>query len=91
MNDLSFVRGLVAMMVVVAVLVVVMRTGLLTLAVALYFWQLLGQMPISYDLSAWYARPGLLIVLILVGLAIYGFVVSLGGRPLFRDAFFQEG
>ena len=91
MNDLSLVRGLVAMLALVAVLVVLMRTGLLTLVVALYYWQLLGQMPITYDFSAWYARQGLFVVLILVGLTLYGFLVSLGGRPLFRDAFFQEG
>ena len=90
LSDASLVHWFISVLVLVALLVVLMRCDVLTLTVALYFWQLLNNMPITYDLSAWYARQGVLAVLILAGLTVYGFLVSLGRRPLFRDAFFQE-
>jgi hypothetical protein len=34
-------------------------------------------------LAAWYAGSGLVCALALAGLAVYGFIVSLGGQSLF--------
>ncbi len=45
---------------------------------------------ITADLSAWYAGSGVLVMLVLAGLAVYGFSISLAGRPLLRDLFFQD-
>ena len=57
---------------------------------ALCFLALLGigglgvALPFSLDASAWYAGPGWLYLALYAAVAIYGFVVSLGGRRAFR-------
>jgi serine/threonine protein kinase len=71
-------------------LFVTLRYGLLSLTLGLYFCFLLYQTPITIDFSAWYLGTSLVYVLILLGLAVYGFLVSLGGRPFFHKEFFQK-
>ena len=44
---------------------------------------LLINSPLTTDLSAWYAGDGLASALTLAGLAVDGFIVSLGGQSLF--------
>jgi hypothetical protein len=39
--------------------------------------------PITTHLAAWYAGIGMVGVLLLIGLTVYGFYTSLGGQPLF--------
>jgi hypothetical protein len=45
--------------------------------------------PLATDLSAWYAGDRLACALTLAGLAVYGFIVSLGGQSLFGNWLFQ--
>ena len=45
---------------------------------------------VTTDLSAWYARDGLVCALTLAGLAVDGFIVSLGGRWLLGTWFFGD-
>jgi serine/threonine protein kinase len=71
-------------------LFVTLRYGLLSLALGLYFCFVLYQTPINLDFSSWYLGTSLVYMLALLGLAVYGFLVSLGGRPLFRKEFFQH-
>jgi hypothetical protein len=71
-------------------LFVTLRYGLLSLTFGLYFCFVLYQTPMTLDLSSWYFGSGLVYMLVLFGLAAYGFVVSLGDRPLFRKEFFQQ-
>jgi hypothetical protein len=59
------------------------RFGLLTFATAMICVAALSQAPLAADLSAWYAGTGILYALVLAGLAVYGFVTALGGRPVF--------
>ena len=59
-----------------------LRFGILALAACFFsFWLLQGS-PLTYDLSAWYAGSSTAYLAVLVGLTLYGCVVSLGGRPL---------
>ena len=41
--------------------------------------------PVTSDLSAWYAWLGFLGAALVLGLAVHGFHVSLGGRPMFGE------
>jgi serine/threonine-protein kinase len=72
-------------------LVLLLRFGFLTLAVSYVFGLTLMYVPLTADLSAWYAGTGLVYALLLVGLAVYGFVLSLGGRPLFQGDLLAGG
>jgi hypothetical protein len=38
--------------------------------------------PLTTDLSAWYAPQGVVVALVVIGLAVYGFVVSVGFKRL---------
>jgi predicted Ser/Thr protein kinase len=60
------------------------RFGLLTAVFAYLSLQLLDVMPLTTNLSAWFANATILVVLILLGLASYGAFTSLGGRSAFK-------
>ena len=39
--------------------------------------------PITFDSSAWYAIFGYIALFVVIAIALYGFRIALGGRPLF--------
>jgi len=69
---------------------VLTRGGLLALAVSLFFMFSILEVPLTLDLSAWFATRAVPVVLVLVGVAIYGFHTSLGGKPLFGRALLED-
>src|SRR4030095_2213329 len=60
--------------------VVVLRWGLLSYAVAHFVSSILMNIPATLDTSAWYFGNMLLLVGLVVGLTMWGFYTSLGGR-----------
>jgi hypothetical protein len=70
-----------------AVLFGLFRLGVLATAVALFVQHMLGEFPITADLSAWYSGPTHLALAVVLLLAIYAFYTALAGRPLFKDGF----
>jgi hypothetical protein len=64
---------------------VLFRFGLLPILVGATISDLLQNLPLTFDLTAWYAHVTLLTLAVVLGLAGWGFWVSLAGRPLFRD------
>ncbi len=69
----------------VAIIVVLMRFGLLALVAAFLcsFW--LRRFPITLDFSTWYAAGSILPMLAVMAVVGYGFHTALAGRPLLRD------
>jgi predicted Ser/Thr protein kinase len=65
----------------IAVLIV-LRFGLIPLACAISTINLMANIPVSSDLSAWYMSTSILGLLSVVALAAWGFYHSLGGAPL---------
>ncbi len=63
------------------VLFTLTRFGLLALTVMFYFLGLFQMFPMTSDFSAWYAGPTILPLVVMIGLAAYGFYLSLAGRP----------
>jgi len=71
-----------------ALLVLVIRFGLLPTAVALYVFSLCAKLPMTLDPSSWYAGRSFAVLLLLAALTVFAFYTSLGGKPLFgRDLF----
>jgi serine/threonine-protein kinase len=70
-------------------LAILLRCGLAAAAVMGFVLGLLW-FPILPDLSAWYVRNGLYSIIVIIALAGYGFVISLGGRPLFGRGWLGE-
>ncbi len=64
---------------------VLLRYGVLVLIVINVVNDFLMGIPRTLDFSLWYAPMGMLPLLLAAAVAIYGFRVSLAGRPLFKD------
>ena len=65
------------------------RLGLLTLLVASIVSGWTGAFPTTSDFSAWYAGTAMVGPLVVLALAIFGFWVSLAGRPLIKDGLLE--
>ena len=64
--------------------VFLLRFGFLSTVTGIFIWLLLSY-PLTLDLSAWYANGSMVALLTCLSLMLYGFRVSLGRRPLFRE------
>lgn len=72
-----------AMIIVYAVVVVMLlRCGLLSLVIAIFVTDLIGELVFTTNFSAWYGTGSLLLILLISGLAIFAFRKSLGGHRL---------
>lgn len=65
-------------------LLIVLRFGLIPLAVAIFTINMLANLPFSADASAWYMPTSIAALLSVVVIATWGFYHSLGGRPLWK-------
>jgi serine/threonine-protein kinase len=81
---------LLGLIVLVTVVVVLVRFGLLTLMSLLWARTLLEIFPITHHLTEWRGGAALLPLGVLLALLLYGYLVSLGGRPLFSGRMFQD-
>jgi serine/threonine-protein kinase len=66
------------------------RVGLLATASYMSASSLVGLAPLTTDLSAWYAVQGVTVALVIIGLAVYGFVVSVGAKRLALRGFLGD-
>jgi hypothetical protein len=66
------------------------RFGLLAMAGLLFCELTLSLAPLTADLSAWYAYQGVIMALIVIGLAVYACFTATRGRWLFGEWFFKE-
>jgi len=69
-----------SILIAAAITIVVARFGLLATMVAQLFFFLSVVYPMTTDFSAWYASSTIFALAIALGLTIYGFYISLGGR-----------
>ena len=72
------------------ILFVLLRFGLLALASCFLFIFLFRNYPITSDFSAWYIEATVFVLVITIGLAVYGFYISLAGQPLFRGNLLED-
>jgi serine/threonine-protein kinase len=88
--DPSPERVALALVTALIMAVVVGRFGLLATMSAIFTWIVWSLAPLTTDLSAWYARQGVAVALVVIGLAVYGFVVSVGAKRLALRGFFGD-
>jgi hypothetical protein len=72
--------GIAGGMFLVAVL---LRVGLLACIVMFFGSGMLVRTPVTVNVDAWYAGTSAVALVVFVALALYGFIISLAGRPLF--------
>jgi len=67
-------------------LFILTRWGLFAMLTTVVFssW---GSFPLTLDTSSWYFSWSVATMLVFAGVAVYGFVVSLGGQALFKEPF----
>ncbi len=68
---------------------VVHRVGLLAGATSFYCWYSLDLLPLTADMSKWYAGSSLFCLATLGVLAIAAFWICLAGRPILKDELFR--
>jgi hypothetical protein len=69
--------------------VVVLRFGLVALAAGIFAADLTITVPVAAGLSTWYAGSTALVFASVLGLAVWGFLTSLGGRRLWKGELFE--
>jgi hypothetical protein len=72
------------------IVVIGIRFGLIALMTAIFIVDLIWQFLFTADFAAWYGLSSLMIVLLILGLALYGFRASLAGRKVLGDDFLQD-
>jgi len=64
-------------------MMITLRVGLLAGIVMLCSERLLTRLPITLNLNAWYLGSSVMVLLLVLAVAAYGFIVALAGRPAF--------
>jgi hypothetical protein len=62
---------------------------LIALGIGVFVADVLLNVPYSLDFSNWYAAHNLLLVFSFFAIGVWGFYLSLGGKKLIKDEFFQ--
>jgi hypothetical protein len=65
-------------------LFVLVRFGLLAGFLCMAFLYIGSSVPLTADASSWYAGRSLFALLVMAGIAVYAFYISLAGRQLFK-------
>ena len=72
-------------LIVAANVLILLRFGLLAFAIGIGFGEVLEDLPITLDFSAWYSGQSLAVILVLLAIATYGCHTAMAGRSLFKD------
>jgi hypothetical protein len=67
----------------------VLRFGFIALATGMFSVDLLLNIPITTHLSSWYLGGSLFVMLTVIGLAVWGFYVSLAGQKIWKESLFE--
>jgi serine/threonine-protein kinase len=69
---------------------VIVRLGILAAVISFVYANLLLALPLTTDLSSWYANRAWFGLAVLAAVTAYGFYLSLAGRPLLAGALLQD-
>lgn len=83
-------RGTFTLTGAVIAVTLLIRFGLLATCAYAYAFLVLCWLAVTLDTSSWFFGRSLLLIATLLGLAIFGFIVSLGHKPLFPRAIFED-
>jgi len=77
---------------IIAVLYVLalMRFGLIALLTLYWTNDLLGSLPLTIDVSAWYAGSTAFVIIVVLALAVFAFYTSLGGQNVIQGRLLED-
>jgi serine/threonine-protein kinase len=79
----------VSLSVAAIIATVMFRLGIFALVVSMIYMNI-EHFALTFDPSSWYFGRSLVAILVLVGIVVYGFYISLAGRPIMSDAVFRD-
>jgi serine/threonine-protein kinase len=85
-----YLYWIASILVALSITIVVARFGLLATMTAQLFFFLSVTYPLTTDFSAWYASSTVFALVVALGISVYGFYTSLGGRRVFADRLLGE-
>jgi hypothetical protein len=88
-SDYPWIVGLASTVVYTIAAIAVFRFGFVALAVGIFTADMLANVPLTFDFSAWYASTSLLPLLSLIALAVWGFYNALAGQKLWHGDVFS--
>jgi hypothetical protein len=87
-SDYPIMEAPLQIVIYALVVLVIFRFGLVALATGTVVADVMLNVTLTVDFSAWYASTGAFVVLSMAGIAIWGFYSSLGGQNLLpKDSF----
>ena len=85
-RELAITTGVFWMLLFSLLLLIILRFGFFALVVAVFVLDSLTSCFLTTDFSAWYGQSSFAIAIVIVAMAIRGFQLSLGPRPLFSPS-----
>jgi predicted Ser/Thr protein kinase len=87
-SDYPWIEGPTWTLIYGVAAIVVLRFGFVALAIGIFTADMLFNVPLTVDFSAWYSTSALLPLLSIVALAVWGFYNALGGQKLWQTDLF---
>ena len=81
---------IISALVYAMVMATLLRSGLLAAILTFVFADLLLHLPLTLEMSRWYAPWGLIVLGLALMIAVYGYAISMAGRPIFTDVLADE-
>jgi predicted Ser/Thr protein kinase len=88
-SDYPWIEGSAYALLYGGAAIVVFRVGFVTLGIGIFTTELLSNVPLTLDFSAWYLSSAWLPLLALGALAVWGFYNSLAGQKLWKAELFS--
>lgn len=88
-SDHPLIEISIGLMIYAIAAIAVVRFGLIALATAIFLTNFLLNVPVTLDLSRWYASNFVFVFLIFVAMAAWGFYIALAGQRLWKDELFE--
>jgi serine/threonine-protein kinase len=88
-NDYPWIVGPASTLVYSIAAIVVFRFGFVALAAGIFTADMLANVPLTLDFSAWYVSSALLPLLSVAALAVWGFYNALAGQKLWQGDLFS--
>jgi hypothetical protein len=85
-RELAITTGVFWTLLFALLVFVILRFGFFALVVAVFVLDSLIACFLTTDFSAWYGQSSFAIAIVIVAMALRGFRLSLGSRPLFSPA-----
>jgi hypothetical protein len=87
---LTITTGVFWLVLFTILVLILLRLGFFALVVAIFVMDSMNGTFLTTDFSAWYGQSSMAITMLIGGMALWGFRLSLGSRPLFSPTVLEK-